>query len=228
MEWERPDPHNEHICPHENTEKVAFWKTLLETIENDESLRPDVVMGDFNLVENPEIDRLNNRRGADPPTARDAMSHLVIELNLANGWRRRNPKKRGYTFTGNSQSRLDRIYTKEDTYPWCTDWKIEHPGFRTDHKLVSVQSSSENMPFIERGRWAIPINLLKHKELKRGTQKLARELQAEVDQATPGGRIGDLQRALKIFKTKVVKLYKDHQTLGTNSSFLTQYIVNTL
>ena len=113
-------------APARNAKKAIFWKTLLETIENDEDLKPDIVIGDFNLVENPELDRLNNRRGADPLTARDAMANLVVELNIANGWRRKNPQKRGYTFIGNSQSRLDQIYVKEDIYPWCMDWRIEH------------------------------------------------------------------------------------------------------
>ena len=74
-------------APAKNTKKVAFWKTLLDAIEGDKDLRPDVVIGDFNLVENPEIDRLNNRRGTDPLTARDAMLHLIIELNLTDRWR---------------------------------------------------------------------------------------------------------------------------------------------
>ena len=57
-------------------------------------------MGDFNLVENPEVDRLHHRGMADPPRARDAMSELTTELNLTDGWRRRNPTKRGYTYRG--------------------------------------------------------------------------------------------------------------------------------
>ena len=37
------------------------------------------------------------------------------------------------------------------------------------------------MPFIGKGRWAIPINLLKNKKLKKETQELAMQLQNEVD-----------------------------------------------
>jgi len=199
-------------APARNTDKVEFWRRLLSNIKNDETLRPDIVLGDFNLVENPEIDRLNNRRGADPPAARSAMTELTTELNLADGWRRRNPRKRGYTFIGSSQSRLDRIYTREDIYPWCTDWKIEHPGFETDHNLVSVQVTSENMPFIGRGRWAIPVNLLKNKQLKKETQELARKLQTDVERAIPTDRTtGDPQLALKTFKASVVELYRNYQ-----------------
>ena len=48
-------------------------------------------MGDLNIVENSEIDCLVNRGGTDPVTARDALSEFTTELNLADGWRRRNP-----------------------------------------------------------------------------------------------------------------------------------------
>jgi hypothetical protein len=199
-------------APVKNPEKAAFWEQLLEAVENDDSLRPDIVMGDFNLVENPELDRLVNRGGADPVAARDALSAFTTELLLSDGWRRRHPRKRGYTFMGSGQSRLDRIYVTEDTYPWCTNWAIEHPGFKTDHSMVSVQLTSENMPFVGRGRWAIPIGLLKNKFLKERTQELAKKLQDAVHQPGETERPqGSLQLALKTFKREVVELYRDYQ-----------------
>ena len=51
-------------APVRNAEKAGFWEELLGKVESADDLRPDIVMGDFNLVENPEIDRLNNRGGA--------------------------------------------------------------------------------------------------------------------------------------------------------------------
>ena len=198
--------------PVKNPEKTGFWEELLEKLENDEAPNPDIILGDFNLVENPEIDRMTNRGGADPLTARKAMSNLVTHLNLTDGWRRRHPKKRGFTYVGNGQSRLDRIYTKEDIYPWCENWRIEHPSLKTDHNLVSVQITSENMPFIGKGRWAIPVNLLRNKQLKRETQKLAMQLQREVDQTETGNlQTVNPQRALKTFKEKTIELYRTHQ-----------------
>ena len=199
-------------APTRNTEKAVFWSRLLEIIENDENLCPDIVLGDLNLVENPEIDRLNNRRGTDPTAAREALTNLTVKLDLTDGWRRRHPTKRGYTFRGESQSRLDRIYAKEDIYQWCTEWKIEHPSFKTDHNLVSVMVTSENMPFIAKGRWAIPVGLMKNKWLKKETQRLARQLQTEVNQVTPENHPNhDPQLALKTFKTRVVTLYRGYQ-----------------
>ena len=94
-------------APANNTDKVAFWRALQGIVEENDDLKPDVLMGDLNLVENPEMDRLNNSRGADPQAARTTMSDLMVELNLTDGWRRRHPKKRGFTFTGSGQLRLD-------------------------------------------------------------------------------------------------------------------------
>ena len=74
-------------APVRNAEKAQFWEELLEKVENKEDLRPDIMLGDFNLVENPEIDRLNNRQGMDPMVARNALSSFTTELNLADGWR---------------------------------------------------------------------------------------------------------------------------------------------
>ena len=74
-------------APAKNAEKTDFWKSILRIIERDENLRPDVVVGDFNLIENPEIDRLRNSGRANPQTAREAMSEFNVELNLADGWR---------------------------------------------------------------------------------------------------------------------------------------------
>jgi len=210
-------------APVRNAEKTEFWTTLLEKIETMSGPKPDIVLGDFNLVENPEIDRLNNRGGTDPITARNALSDLVVELNLTDGWRRRHPRKRGYTYVGNGQSRLDRIYAREEMYQWCTDWKIEHPGVKTDHSLVGVQITSENMPFLGRGRWMIPINLLKNKYLKKETQKLAKQMQDEVNQTRTQNRTDhNPQKALKTFKEKVVELYRNYQK--TNQPKLTNAI----
>ena len=65
-----------------NTEKTAFWHMLLESIRDDESLHPDITMGNFNIVKNPELDRLNNRRGADLLEVRNTLADLTIELDL--------------------------------------------------------------------------------------------------------------------------------------------------
>ena len=196
-------------APAKNAEKPSFWETLADTIAQDETLTPDVLMGDLNLTESPEIDRLQGGRGADPPNAQQALSNLMVETNQTDGWRRRNPKKRGYTYFGRGESRIDRIYVKEDLYPWCKDWRIEHPGLETDHHLVSVNVTSENMPYLGKGRWMIPIGLLRDKHLKKETQKLARKMRDRITDI--GDRRENPQVALKTFKNEVVALFRDYQ-----------------
>ena len=199
-------------APAKNNEKAAFWEQLLQKFETENEPEPDLVVGDFNIVENPEIDRLSNRGTADPTNARESFSNFSTSLNLADGWRRSHQRKRCYTYVGRTQSRIDRIYAKEEIVPWSTDWKIEHPAVRTDHQLVSVCLTGENMPYIGKGRWYIPTNLLKIKHLKKATQTYARQLQDEINKAKSQGREhANPQLALKNFKTKVIELYREHQ-----------------
>ena len=199
-------------APVKNNEKTAFWEELNQKMLGLDGPTPDLVVGDFNIVENPEIDRLMNRGNTDPTSARNALSSFTMDLNLADGWRRRHPNKRKYTYIGQSRSRLDRIYIKEELYPWCTDWAIEHPAVRTDHHLVSVRITSEDMPYIGKGRWAIPIGLLRNKQLKRRTQQLAQELRDDIEESIRVGReTKNPQLALKTFKNKVVDAYRNYQ-----------------
>ena len=142
-------------APAKNNEKAAFWEQLLQNLETEEKPEPDVVMGDFNIVENPEIDRLKNSGTADPANARESFSNFATSLNLADGWRRRHQRKRSYTYIGRTQSRIDRIYTKEEIIPWCTDWKIEHPAVRTDHQLVSVNLTHWGRGGLETGDYML-------------------------------------------------------------------------
>ena len=56
------------------------------------------------------------------------------------------------------------------------------------------------MLFIGKGRWAIPVNLLKNKTLKKRTQELARQLEMGVEQIPQQDNLTNPQIALKISK----------------------------
>ena len=55
-----------------NAEKPGFWETLVDTIAQDETLTPDMLMRDFNLTESSEINRL---QGGEEPTHRAPNKH---------------------------------------------------------------------------------------------------------------------------------------------------------
>ena len=77
---------------------------------------------------------------------------------------------------------------------------------------MSVKITSENMPYLGKGQWAIPIGLLKNRELKKRTQQLARKLQKEVRESIREGRdTKDPQLALRTFKNDIVETYREHQ-----------------
>ena len=81
-----------------------------------------------------------------------------------------------------------------------------------DHSLVGVQVMSENMPFIGKARWAVPVGLLKNKKLKKELQELTQQLQSKVEQSTSESHAEhNPQMALKAFKTNAVGLYRDYQ-----------------
>ena len=68
------------------------------------------------------------------------------------------------------------------------------------------------MPFIGKGQWAIPVNLLKNRDLKKKTQELARKLQQEVKWTSlERHETNNPQVALKAFKTKIINTYRDYQ-----------------
>jgi len=68
------------------------------------------------------------------------------------------------------------------------------------------------MPYLGKGRWAIPIRLLKNQMLKKQTQQLAWELQNKVRASIREGcKIKNPQQVLKTFKSNIVETYHKHQ-----------------
>lgn len=87
----------------------AFWRELTSEMEQIKLPKPNIMMGDFNVVED-SIDRLPNR--PDPASSVDPLQDLRCKLCLIDGWRTTNPTEKNFTWTdGRSLSRIDRIYT---------------------------------------------------------------------------------------------------------------------
>jgi hypothetical protein len=97
-------------APNSPAENQAFWESLLLRWTTCNLPKPDLFLGDFNLVED-AIDRLPCH--SDHNGATQALQDVKSTLHLIDGWRRTNPTSKAYTYqqkeTG-SQSRIDRIY----------------------------------------------------------------------------------------------------------------------
>jgi exonuclease III len=109
---------------------------------------PDIMLGDFNLVED-AIDCLPSH--PDTPNTVKALDSFKRSFQLQDGWRAEHSTKHSFSFlqTGTGvQSRIDRIYASDEIIKSATDWKIEHTGILTDHKMVSTCIIDPKTPFI--------------------------------------------------------------------------------
>ena len=198
--------------PNAPTEIRDFWKTIIDKTTEEPLLKPDIVLGDFNLVED-ALDRIPSR--PDDAQATNRLREFKTRFNLINGWRKAHPKEKGYTWLRDSdgtQSRIDRIYVNENLFKICGEWKIETTPIPTDHDIVSARITTPTSPEIGRGRWAIPTRLLKNKTLKVEIQKLGTDLENQLKHLNPlDTDAASPQSILRDFKTKVRETTRQHK-----------------
>ncbi|KAK7007352.1 Endonuclease/exonuclease/phosphatase, partial [Favolaschia claudopus] len=166
--------------PHLNAE---FWKKIKVWFVAHPNVRPTLLGGDTNLVED-AIDRLPSHE--DNNSAVLAFQDLKSYLGLVDGWRETYPTTRAYTFTqpialGGSQSRIDRFYVKEDVFEHTFEWDIQTVGIETDHRMISLRLTTEKAPTIGHGRWVWPAHLIRDKEITKFLNEEGLKLEAELD-----------------------------------------------
>ena len=198
--------------PNAPTEIRDFWKMIIDKTTEELLLKPDIVLGDFNLVED-ALDRIPSR--PDDAQATNRLREFKTRFNLIDGWRKAHPKEKGYTWLRDSdgtQSRINRIYVNENLFNVCGEWKIETTPIPTDHDIVSARITTPTSPEIGRGRWAIPTRLLKNKTLKAEIQKLGADLENQLKHLNPlDTDAASPQSILRDFKTKVRETTRQHK-----------------
>lgn len=159
-------------APHQHPE---FWNTISSAL-NLHSLRPEILLGNFNLVED-AIDRTPAHK--DPETAVRSLRDLREELNVLNTWHNDNPTTRQYTFSNSnhSHSQIDRIYTLPQLAHSLYNWEVKITPIPTDHKLVSVRFAPPRTPYVRSGRWTWLLGLLTDQPLLQSITALGMELQ---------------------------------------------------
>ncbi|KII86547.1 hypothetical protein PLICRDRAFT_113737, partial [Plicaturopsis crispa FD-325 SS-3] len=168
-------------APNSTAENKQFWTDLQLKWEAESLAVPDIMLGDFNLVED-AIDRLPCR--GDAHAAVDALRQFRESLQLEDGWRSTNPTTKMFSYfqdaTG-SHSRIDRIYVSPEIKDSGRNWEIEPLGIATDHRMVSVNVIDQKAPFIGRGRWTMPLHLIQDKELTKEIHRLGLILQDRIE-----------------------------------------------
>jgi exonuclease III len=151
-------------APNNRTRHPTFWGDI-ETARTTRRLaKPDFMLGDFNVTEDP-IDRSPAR--ADDTNAMEALRDIRFAWGIQDTWRLAYPKERQFTYRAETadhqiQSRLDRIYTARRISQMTYDWKAGPSPVPTDHWLVSAKYAPADAPTIGKGRWTLPIHMLKN------------------------------------------------------------------
>ena len=198
-------------APNDPPNNEKFWSSLNEITSSNPHLKPDIMLGDFNLVED-SLDRLPCH--PDDPNAVAALGELKGNLNLIDGWRRTFPDKRDYSHqhTPNaSQGRIDRIYISNNLIGHAKEWAIDPPRIETDHWLVSVKISTPEAPLIGRGRWQIPSYLFENEEILNKINSLGSDTLLDIA-ATRFRRsaTNNPQTIFAKFKTEVVEMCRSY------------------
>jgi hypothetical protein len=192
--------------PNNHTESEAFFKELKLKFETKAFPLPDLMMGDFNVVED-AIDRLPAHTDHEETT--QALYDLRALLGLKDGWRQYNGNDKGYTYLQKANmihSQIDRIYATAKILKPSNEWNISPSPINTDHSLVSAKISNPGLPEQGNGWWQMPMFLLRDQEFQKEAKKLAKNLENSIDNLTKRTHLANPQILHKEFKTKIKDL----------------------
>jgi ribonuclease HI/exonuclease III len=217
-------------APNDRSAHSDFWEKV-ETQRRSRRLpRPDFMLGDLNVTEDP-IDRSPPR--LDDPSAIDALRETRNAWDIQDAWRLTHPNERAYTYRANAngqqiKSRLDRIYISSQLIQQTFHWEMTPAPVPTDHDLVMVKYAPLDAPEIGKGRWTLPLHMTENEEFLDTIIKRGMTLQTDLDtlqRNTPERSTANPQQLWKTFKTDIQntakKMMKDiHYKLNTRIRLL--------
>jgi len=152
------------ICPvyapaKRPSERSEFFKLLNAHISS--VLKPSeelILLGDFNCVESPDLDRLMPASRMDPSAFE--MLRLAASLDVSDAFRHIFPEKREYSFVSNlgRPARLDRVYVSSSLLNSVVN--VDHPpNAYSDHTFLQVDLDLQ--PIAQgKNSWNLPSALL--------------------------------------------------------------------
>jgi hypothetical protein len=201
------------VYAHNNPSANAkMWGNIMQAyIDNPNLERPNMIIGDFNMVED-AIDRMPSRE--DQRSTVTSLQSLKTMLSLEDGWRETFPDKLEFTYMQNRNihSRIDRIYITHNLLETSIDWRIEPSGIpESDHDLASVVLTDPEVPNIGKGRWSFPEYLLKDKIFIEDAIKTLKDAQTKMDSVDFLGRTNqrNQQKVLAAMKKRLRERAKE-------------------
>jgi ribonuclease HI/exonuclease III len=198
-------------APNDKASQVAFWDKLHDLWGGGRARKkPDLMLGDFNAVEDP-IDRAPARR--DDNKVVDSMREARIAMGLVDAWRHAHASIRRFTYSScrRSLSRIDRICAKTKHIEYMFGWDTSSPPVRTDHRMVAFSFAPEDSPEVGKGRWTWPKSLLQNKVLTREVERRAEQLELDVEEwkhNREAGRDTNPQTIWRAFKIAITERAK--------------------
>ncbi|KAI5836481.1 DNase I-like protein, partial [Schizophyllum commune Tattone D] len=167
-------------------DRRQFWIELAQIMIDKNLPAPDTHLGDHNMVED-GIDRLPYKAPRSQ-SCLQALHDFKNTFHLIDGWREINPDTKMYTheYNGGGRARLDRIHVTKAILERSHSWLSDSVGSLTDHDLVSYVMTSENVPYIGKGRWAIPLYLLTNQRLLDRICEKGKDMQQELERGQHG------------------------------------------
>lgn len=140
---------------------------------------PYILVGDFNLVINPEMD-YSNFQNVSNPKAREMLQELILELDLIDCWREDHLEDRKYTWLRKNpikQASLDFFLISSSLYTKVSDTRIL-PWYRTDHSAILLTLNMDNL---HRGSsyWKLINALLKYIEYVNKIKQLIKRIKLQ-------------------------------------------------
>jgi hypothetical protein len=170
-------------------QNANLWLDIATLYRNSPNIPPpNMILGDFNMTED-AIDRMPARN--DPEAVVRSLQNLKSLLNIKDAWRESFPDSVQYSYMQNKKihSRLDRIYMTDQLAETAVGWKMEPSGIKnTDHDLVSVVLTDPMAPDIGKGRWTLPIYLLKDRIFISDAIELGNKAQTSMTHMKLSGR----------------------------------------
>src|ERR1700736_3079722 len=133
-------------APNDHLDNELFWKELKQKFATLNIPRPDIMMGDFNIVKD-TIDRLPAHQ--DHAGATQALHELRSMLRLEDGWRKYKGNEKAYSYlqkVNNIHSRIVRIYATNEIIKTANEWDIKITPINTDHSAVQVKIADPRLP----------------------------------------------------------------------------------
>lgn len=158
-----------------NKDTPQFYVELNERLSKSEA-DFTILCGDFNLVQNTDLDYYNYK-GVNNPKAREELIKLKQEHKLQDPWRILHPQHKRYTWSRNTpikRARLDFFLITEELMGLVERVDIQS-GYLTDHNSVEIELKLNNFTK-GKGFWKFNNSLLKDREYVKKVKETIKEV----------------------------------------------------